>query len=856
MVKRIGIDFRKEIEMSSKYEPQKIELEIQKLWSDSKVFERASSDKTKKSFYCLEMFPYPSGKLHMGHVRNYTIGDAVARFQRMHGRHVIYPMGFDSFGLPAENAAIQGKAHPKKWTFARIDEMISQMKRMGFSYDWNRNLATCTPEYYRWNQWFFLKFMEQGLAYRKGAPVNCCPKCNTVLANEQVHDGRCWRHEDTPVEQKTLEQWFLKTTAYAERLIKNLDKLEGWPENVKEMQRHWIGRSQGSILRFPVENNSTVIETFTTRPDTVYGITYLVLAPEHPLVDKLVDEERKNGLEEFRREVYSRTSEERTDESRPKNGYALGRNFINPFTGKTHPIYVADYVLMDYGTGAVMAVPAHDQRDFEFARRHGLPIKPVIHPRDLILSVDTMTTAYVEDGIMRDSGRFDNLPNRDSSENDAWHGIVQLAKENGWGDFHIQYRLRDWLISRQRYWGTPIPVVYCDSCGIVPAKELPVILPDDVRFDVGGNPLASSEKFVNTLCPSCGKPAKRETDTMDTFVDSSWYFMRYCDNKNSNAPFDPEKVRSSMPVDQYIGGVEHACMHLIYARFFTMVLHDMGLIECEEPFTNLLTQGMVCLETYRCPKDDWILPSECSDGKCVKCGSKVTIGAIEKMSKSKKNTVDPGEIINKYGADTARTFILFASPPEKELLWSDQAVEGSYRFLRRVHDLVEEKISSRVEPPNSLDKDLLRKTHETILKVTKDISEKFQFNTAIAALMELLNSIQEHGKNTAVSIEAVEMLLRCLAPIAPHLAEHAWKRLGKNGLLAEAAWPEYDAKALIVDTVEIPVQINGKLRGTISVSPSASEAEVLSAAAKAVKQDISKPKKVIYKQGKILNLVV
>jgi leucyl-tRNA synthetase len=841
----------KESNQAVRYDPQAIEIEAQRRWAESGIFAKAPTGAGGKAFYCLEMFPYPSGKLHMGHVRNYTIGDAIARFQRMNGREVLYPMGFDSFGLPAENAAIGGKAHPREWTFARIEEMTGQLRRMGFSYDWNRLTVTCKPDYYRWNQWFFLEFMKRDLVYRKESPVNWCPKCETVLANEQVHDGRCWRHEDTEVITKNLAQWFFRTTAYAERLLGNLEKLTGWPEHVREMQRHWIGRSEGAVLRFPSPGpEEIVIETFTTRPDTVYGITYLVLAPEHPLVDRLVASERRDGLEAFRREVEAQTTVERTDATRPKHGYALGRDFVNPFTGTRHPLFVADYALMDYGTGAVMAVPAHDQRDFEFARAHGLPVKPVIHPADAILRAGEMTAAYEEAGVMRDSGDFDG-----QASTEARHGIVRFAEAQGWGRPHVTYRLRDWLVSRQRYWGTPIPIVYCDACGIQPAANLPVLLPDDINFGSGGNPLASSQSFVRTTCPKCGGAARRETDTMDTFVDSSWYFLRYCDPKNETAPFSPEVVRNLMPVDQYIGGVEHACMHLIYARWFTMVLHDMGLVAIEEPFTNLLTQGMVSLETYRCPVDDYILPTECVDGKCVLCGSAVTIGRIEKMSKSKKNTIDPGEIIGKYGADTARCFILFAAPPENELLWSDQAVEGAWRFLRRVHDLIEDRVGRAIEAADA-EKELRRKTHETIGRVTRDIAERFQFNTAIAALMELLNAIQAHGRRTAVSDESLRALVLCLAPIAPHLAEHCWSRLGGKELVSIAPWPTVDATALVTETVEIPVQVSGKLRGRITIQRGASEAEVVAAAAGLLALDPVLIVKAVYRPEKILNLVV
>ncbi|RMH55500.1 MAG: leucine--tRNA ligase [Candidatus Hydrogenedentota bacterium] len=840
--------------MERKYEPAVVEAGVQQRWKKEKVFELGPIQPEDEIYYCLEMFPYPSGKLHMGHVRNYAIGDAVARFQRMRGRRVLYPMGFDAFGLPAENAAIQGGVPPQEWTEARIEEMTAQLVRMGFSYDWTRTFATCRPEYYRWNQYFFLKFLERGLAYRKAAPVNWCPECRTVLANEQVHEGCCWRHEETPVERRDLTQWFFRTTAYAERLLANLDSLEGWPDHVKEMQRHWIGRSEGVTLRFPSRDATTgeeiVIETYTTRPDTVYGITYLVLAPEHPLVDRLVASEQKEGLKSFRAEVARQTLTERTDGTREKKGYALGNTFTNPFTGEECPLFVADYALMDYGTGAVMAVPAHDQRDFEFARAHGLPVRPVIHPPGKRLIGAEMTEAYEDDGIMANSGDFNGWENRR-----AWEGIADLAEERGWGRRTVQYRLRDWLISRQRYWGTPIPVLYCETCGVVPASDLPVLLPREVRFTEGGNPLTTARDFVETTCPKCGGAARRETDTMDTFVDSSWYFLRYCDPSNTDAPFSPETVRGAMPVDQYIGGVEHACMHLIYARFFNMVLYDMGLVPTEEPFRNLLTQGMVSLETYSCPEHGFIYPAENEDGRCQKCGSKVTVGRVEKMSKSKKNTIDPGEIIERYGADTARTFILFAAPPENELIWSSQGVEGAWRFLRRIYDLVERWREYETADSDDQDKEIRRKTHDTIRRVTRDIEERFQFNTAIAALMELVNRLQAVTIVTPAAMEGMEVLLKCLSPIAPHLCQDRWERLGKTTLLVKESWPELDEKALEVEEVEVPVQVKGKLRARIRIAPDAPEPEAVAAAAAAL-GITEEPKRVIYRPGRILNLIL
>ncbi|MBW2991967.1 leucine--tRNA ligase [Candidatus Woesearchaeota archaeon] len=646
---------------------KKIQEKWQKKWEESAIFKSKPDPKSQK-YYVLEMFPYPSGYLHMGHVRNYSIGDAFARYKRMQGYNVLYPMGYDAFGLPAENAAIKEKADPKKWTDKNIEGIKTQQKQMGLSYDWDREIATCRSDYYKWNQWIFLKFLEKGLAYKKKSYVNWCPNCNTVLANEQVHDGKCWRCS-SEVDHKNLDQWFFKITDYAEELLNDLKKLEHWPERVKIMQEHWIGRSEGVTLKFDVidEKNKKVdeIETYTTRVDTVYGITYLVLAAEHPkVIEWTKNTKYEKEVKDFIEKVKKQSIIERTAEGKEKNGVFLGLYFTNPFTGDKCPLWVADYALYDYGTGAVMAVPTHDQRDFEFAKKYNLPLKLVINPHDYDIDLNKMTRAFVEDGVMVNSGEFNGMSNYDAME-----AIAKLAEQKGWGKRTTNYKLKDWLISRQRYWGTPIPVIYCDKCGIVPVPEdqLPVTLPKDVKFTGAGNPLETSEEFKNTKCPKCKAKAKRETDTMDTFVDSSWYFLRYC-SPESNEVFDKEEVKYWMPVDQYIGGIEHACMHLIYARFFTKALRDLKLLNFDEPFIRLLCQGMV-----------------------IKDGAK--------MSKSIGNVVDPGEIINKYGSDTARLFILFTSLPEKELEWSDQGVAGSFRFINRVYSLVEEKPKNRKQDP-------------------------------------------------------------------------------------------------------------------------------------------------------------
>ncbi|MCX8034160.1 MAG: leucine--tRNA ligase, partial [Thermodesulfovibrio sp.] len=641
--------------MNQNYDFKNIEKKWQDEWLKNKVFE-VDEDPSKPKFYCLEMFPYPSGKIHMGHVRNYVIGDVIARYKRMKGFQVLHPMGWDAFGLPAENAAIKHGVHPAKWTYENIEYMKHQLIKLGLSYDWRREVTTCSPEYYKWNQWIFLKLYEKGLAYRKSSFVNWCPSCATVLANEQVIDGACWRCE-SQVEQKELEQWFLKITAYAEELLQDCDKLTGWPEKVLTMQRNWIGKSEGVEVDFPIEGMDEVLRIYTTRPDTIFGVTFMCISPEHPLAEKLCDD--KDALKKIIR---------LQREPEVKEGVFTGKYAINPLNKEKIPVWIANFVLMEYGTGAIMSVPAHDQRDFEFAMKYGIPIKVVIKPEDREF-YEPLKEAYEYEGIMVNSGEFSGLPSTEGKK-----AVADYIEKKGLGKKTINYRLRDWGISRQRYWGTPIPIIYCDKCGIVPVpeKDLPVILPENINLTgKGESPLKYVDDFYKTKCPLCSGSARRETDTMDTFVDSSWYFVRYCSLQNEEA-FHGEKIKYWMPVDQYIGGIEHAVLHLLYARFFTKVLRDLGIVPFDEPFERLLTQGMVCMESYRCPQHDWLFPKEVKDGKCINCGSVVTVGRVEKMSKSKKNIVDPDEMIEQYGTDTVRVFTLFAAPPEKDLEWSSQ----------------------------------------------------------------------------------------------------------------------------------------------------------------------------------------
>ncbi|MFC1691369.1 leucine--tRNA ligase [Nanoarchaeota archaeon] len=742
-----------------------IQQKWQKKWADSGIF-KVTEDPDKPKYYVLEMYPYPSGKLHMGHVRNYSIGDAFARYKRMRGFNVLYPMGYDSFGLPAENAAIKNKADPRKWTDNNVQEMKAQQMSMGLSYDWDRMVYSHDPNYYKWNQWVFLKLFEKGLVYRKPGIVNWCPKCDTVLANEQVHDGKCWRHSDTEVEQKELEQWYFKITEYAEELLNDIEKLENWPERVRIMQKNWIGKSHGTMIEFDIvdEDGKKIdkIQTFTTRPDTAFGITYLVLAIEHPKVlewTKGTDKEKE--VKEFINNVKKQSIIERTAEGKEKNGVFLGKYFINPVNGEKCPLWVADYALYEYGTGAVMAVPTHDQRDFEFAKKYKLPMRIVINPHDFDLDVEKMNRAFVDEGVMVNSGEFDGMNNRDAIED-----MSKWMEKQGFGKRTVNYKLRDWLVSRQRYWGTPIPVIYCEKCGVVGAKleELPVELPEDVDFSKGGNPMETSDGFINCKCPKCGGKGKRETDTMDTFVDSSWYFLRYCSPRESSLPFSKDSVKYWMPVDQYIGGIEHACMHLIYARFFTKATRDLGLHNIDEPFTRLLCQGMV-----------------------IKDGAK--------MSKSLGNTVDPGLIIDKYSADTARLFILFAALPEKELDWSDSGVEGAFRYLNRAFRLVEEMPEFVKREENNKDKHIIAKMHKTIKVVTEHI-DRFELSLGIGKLMEFTNAIYKYTDakdvNETVYREAVSNLALLVSPFVPHVAEEMWEKLSNKDMISLQKWPEYD----------------------------------------------------------------
>ena len=804
----------------SVYDFKKIEDKWQKIWTENGQYKTDTTDSSKPNYYTLEMFPYPSGNIHMGHVRNYSIGDVVARFKKMEGYNVLHPMGWDSFGLPAENAAIKHGVHPHKWTMANIEDMKAQLKLLGLSYDWEREVATSTPEYYRFTQEIFLKFLESGLAYKKKSFVNWCPSCETVLANEQVVGGQCERC-DAVVVKKDLEQWYFKTTAFAEELLNDLDTLDGWPEKVKTMQRNWIGKSNGAELRFDIEGTDKSMTVYTTRPDTTYGVTFMVLAPESELVQELVaGTEYEADVNAFVQKMHTKTEIERTSSDAEKEGMFIGKYVINPVNGNKIPVWIANYVLADYGTGAIMAVPAHDDRDKEFAQKYNLDIIPVID----------------EDNKMINSEEFNGM---DASK--AFDGIVEkLAKENR-GKKTVNYRLRDWLLSRQRYWGCPIPVVYCDDCGIVPVdkKDLPVLLPTDVEFTgKGESPLTTSKEFATTACPCCGKEARREVDTMDTFVDSSWYFLRYIDPKNTEEPFSKEMVNKWMPVDQYIGGVEHAIMHLLYSRFFVKAFKSMGMLDFDEPFKNLLTQGMVLMD-----------------------GSK--------MSKSKGNTVSPIEIINKYGADTARLFVLFAAPPERDLDWSEQGVEGCFRFLNRVYRLVDElaevaKSNAEVKAVTKEDKAMRLVIHSTLKKVTADLSEKFGFNTAIAALMELINEMYKYKeldtRNDGIIREGIETIVTILAPFTPHVGEELWTMIGKDGSVFNISWPSYDESALVQDEVEVIVQVNGKLRAKVSMDANISREDMEKVAMEDAKVQAAiegkNVVKVIAVPKKLVNIVV
>lgn len=837
--------------MNEKYFPEEIEVKQQQRWADNRAFE-ADADPARQKFYCLEMLPYPSGRIHMGHVRNYSIGDALSCFKRMQGFNVLHPMGWDAFGMPAENAAIKNNARPDKWTFENIDSMRVQLQRLGFSYDWRRDIASCSPEYYKWNQWFFIQMWKQGLLYRKNATVNWCVKCNTSLANEQAEGGFCWRHEDTPVELRELEQWFIRVTNYADELLDSLDTLEGgWPERVIAMQRNWIGRSRGAEVDFRVAQehaptNGKRIRIFTTRIDTIFGASCVIVAPEHELVEELIASGKAGDeLKAFAEKQKSVSKEDRIAEGTAKEGVNTGLFAVNPFNGHALPIWTANFVLTGYGTGAIMAVPAHDERDFEFCQKYGLPIPRVIKLAGSTEADDAPVEASFtnkdDTAVVINSGKFSGL-----KVPDAIRSMTAYAAENGFGEAKTNFKIRDWGVSRQRAWGTPIPFIHCAKCGIVPVPDdqLPVELPVDLNFNTTGSPLAEHASFVNVDCPTCSGAARRDTDTMDTFVDSSWYYFRYCDPKNDKLPFAPEIAAYWTPVEQYIGGIEHAVLHLIYTRLWTKIMRDLGLINFGEPVKKLLTQGMVCLATYRCEEHDWLYPIEVIDGKCKFCGRAATVGRIEKMSKSKKNTVDPDEMIRIYGADTVRLFMMFAAPPEKDLEWSEAGAEGASRFLNRVWRIIHkwhDKLGGAAEAESSdAARALRRKTHQTIKRVSNDIGERMNFNTAVAALMELTNeiyafdnSLKDAGASAADKFalkEAMEALTKMLSPFTPHIAEELWASLGQDEIVVTSAWPAYDAELAKADELEIPVQLNGKLVARLVVPAEASDDELKAAA--------------------------
>lgn len=822
-----------------KYSPQSIEKKWQSKWLAENVY-KTEMDPKKPKYYTLEMFPYPSGNLHMGHVRNYSIGDVLARYKTMEGFNVIHPMGFDAFGMPAENAAIKHGVKPSDWTYSNMDNMKRQQREMGLSYDWDRSVATCSPDYYRWTQWLFQLFYKRGLAYKKKAYVNWCETCGTVLANEQVIEGKCWRC-DSQVIKKDLSQWFLKITDYADVLLKDLDLLKGWPDRVKTMQENWIGRSEGLEFNLEVPELGEKIAAYTTRPDTVYGITFLALAAEHPLIEKICQNNPKaQEIKDFCHKAQNQSELERTSSESEKEGIFTGLYAVNPFNGNKVEIWVTNYVLAEYGTGAVIGVPSEDQRDWMFAEKYKLNVIITLQPKDKELKLEEMTEAYVDKaGVLVNSAEFSGMDIKA-----AMKGIMDKAEAEGFGKRRVNYRLRDWLISRQRYWGAPIPVIYCDDCGeqLVPEDQLPVMLPEDVKFEQGSvSPLAQSESFVNCTCPKCGKPARRETDTMDTFICSSWYYLRYTDPHNDKLPFAKDKVNYWAPVDQYIGGIEHAILHLLYSRFFTKVLRDAGMVDFAEPFTNLLTQGMV-----------------------LKDGGK--------MSKSKGNVVSPEEIIGQYGADTARLFILFAAPVDRDLDWSDDGVAGAYRFLRRVWrimEIFEDKIKASsddydVTALTAEEKELRRILHTTIKKVTEDIRDRFMFNTAISSIMELVNAFYAFQDSKTINgglVREVSLnLLKMLAPFAPHITEELWSILVAQGSIHQQQWPKYEEEATVQAEVEIVLQINGKVRDRIMIATGISREEMETAAkANARVQELTEGKtivKMICVPDKLVNVVV
>lgn len=826
--------------IQEKYAPHDIEAKWQKYWEENKTF-KVEMDKDKPKSYVLEMFPYPSGNLHMGHVRNYSIGDVIARFRTMKGFNVLHPMGWDSFGMPAENAAIKHNIPPKKWTLENIANMTRQLKALGLSYDWDREVTTCKEDYYKWTQWFFELFYKRGLAVKKESAVNWCDTCNTVLANEQVIDGKCWRC-DHEVVKKDLSQWFFKITDYADELLKDLELLPGWPERVKTMQHNWIGRSEGLEFSFEIPALNDTVAVYTTRPDTAYGVTFMALAAEHPLIKKICENNPKaDEINAFCERVRNQSEIERTSSESEKEGVFTGVYCINPFTGRKVEIWVTNYVLYDYGTGAVMGVPTGDQRDWMFADKYGIEKIVTICPIGKELKLEEMTCAYEEkEGMLVNSGEFTGM-----EMHKAMSAIMDKAEAEGFGKRRVNYRLRDWLISRQRYWGAPIPIIYCPHCGevLVPEDQLPVRLPDDVSFTAGAkSPLATSEEFVHCKCPKCGADATRETDTMDTFLCSSWYYLRYTDAHNDKMPFDKELNNYWGPVDQYIGGIEHAILHLLYSRFFVKVLRDAGLVDYDEPFSNLLTQGMV-----------------------IKDGAK--------MSKSLGNVVSPEEILSKYGADTARLFILFAAPPERELEWSDQGVEGSFRFLNRIWRIVqafEAVLAQKVTEYdhsnlNEADKDLRRVLHSSIKKVTNDIETRFNFNTAISTMMELVNALYAYKEaakepNAGLIYEAISDLIKMMSPFVPHITEELWRgAIDANSSVHEQSWPECDEEALKVDNVEIVLQVNGKVRGRLTVPAEVTkeELEKIAMADANVQAHIGDAtvRKVICVPGRLVNIV-
>jgi leucyl-tRNA synthetase len=827
--------------VTTNYNPQDIEKKWQKIWEEKDVF-KASIDNYERKFYDLVMFPYPSGTLHVGHVKNYVIGDVLARYKRMRGFNVMHPFGFDAFGLPAENAAIEkGNIHPEDWTMQNISIIRKQIKRLGISYDWDREVITCKEDYYKWTQWLFIQLYKNGLAYKKKAPVNWCPNCMTVLANEQVVNGKCERC-GTTVEIRHLEQWYLKITDYAEKLLNDIEKLTGWPENVKTMQKNWIGKSTGAEVEFKIEGNDKTLKVFTTRPDTLWGVTFMALAPESPLVEELTTPENHEKVEDFLRKVSLQDRFKRAAEGTEKEGVFTGNYAINPVNNEKIPIYVANYILYEYGTGAIMAVPAHDQRDYEFAVKYNLPIRVVIKSSEDTSTEETLKEAYTGEGKLVNSGEFTGMGNKDAIEK-----ISSWLEINNIGKAVTQYKLRDWLISRQRYWGAPIPIIYCENCGTVPVPEedLPVKLPRDVKFEpTGKSPLIDHPYFKEVTCPKCGAKATREVDTMDTFVDSSWYYLRYINAKLEEKPFEKKDVNRWLPVDQYIGGVEHAILHLLYSRFITKVLKDLGEIDFDEPFKNLFTQGMI----YR-------------------------NGA--KMSKSKGNVVSPDEMIKKYGTDSLRTYILFMAPPERDAEWNDSGIEGAYRFLNKVWNnymRIIDKISSYELVNNynleeKQEKDLRRKLHQTIAKITNDIEGNFQFNTAVSSLMELLNDFSDYLNNMPETKwnknllrEFSENFLLMLSPIAPHISEELWKILGKESLIVESDWPEIDKNALKAEEITLAVQVNGKLRSqiTIDINMNKDEIEKIALSDEKIRKYTSGNKivKVIYVPRKIINIVI